>query len=527
MYMIFTSETEILEFKKTTAEMKEAVVSVCAMLNKHGYGDLYFGIRNDGTVVGQTVNEKTLSDISTAIGNHIRPQIYPEINQELIENKNCVHVKFSGENKPYYVYGQARIRVADRDILMSPEQLEEFILEKNYSKHIWEDISSDYKIENIDEGILKKYIKRARGMKRITFEYTCAKNVLEKLGLIRERYLLNAAKVLFCDSDMVEIQMAIFATDERLTFNDIQRHHGNIFDMVEIAELYIKNNIHWKVDFDGSLERKETPEIPIAALREALINSFCHKDYSLKESNEIAIYNNRIEIYNPGRFPTGKTPEDYIERDERPVRRNPLIARTLYYSKDVESFGTGLKRITLECLRANVKVVFKQIKTGFVVVFYRGAYDNSSDIAKADTASNKIGVPSQSGKSEWQVEGGKSKGQVKGDKSKGQVEGASRGGKSEWQVEVASRSGKSKWQVIGASNTEMKFKILSICSDTPASSMQIARKLGYETHNSYLRKCILKLKNDGLLEFTIPEKPASRLQQYKITEQGHRLLSNA
>ena len=211
--MIFTSETEILEFKKTTAEMKEAVVSVCAMLNKHGYGDLYFGIRNDGTVVGQTVNEKTLSDISTAIGNHIRPQIYPEINQELIENKNCVHVKFSGENKPYYVYGQARIRVADRDILMSPEQLEEFILEKNYSKHIWEDISSDYKIENIDEDILKKYIKRARGMKRITFEYTCAKNVLEKLGLIRERYLLNAAKVLFCDSDMVEIQMAIFATE--------------------------------------------------------------------------------------------------------------------------------------------------------------------------------------------------------------------------------------------------------------------------------------------------------------------------
>ena len=67
----------------------------------------------------------------------------------MIENKNCVHVKFSGENKPYYVYGQARIRVADRDILMSPEQLEEFILEKNYSKHIWEDISSDYKIENL------------------------------------------------------------------------------------------------------------------------------------------------------------------------------------------------------------------------------------------------------------------------------------------------------------------------------------------------------------------------------------------
>ena len=106
-----------------------------------------------------------------------------------------------------------------------------------------------------------------------------------------------------------------------------------------------------------------------------------------------------------------------------------------------------------------------------------------------------------------------------GDKSKG----TSRRGKSKG----ISRRDKSKGQIRVASNTEMKFKILRICSDTPASSMQIARKLGCETHNGYLRRCILKLKNDGLLEFTIPEKPASRLQQYKITEQGCRLLSNA
>ncbi|MDR1835456.1 MAG: ATP-binding protein, partial [Fusobacteriaceae bacterium] len=53
--MIFGQESETLEFKKTTAEAKDAVIDVVAMLNKHGRGELYFGIGNDGRVLGQTV----------------------------------------------------------------------------------------------------------------------------------------------------------------------------------------------------------------------------------------------------------------------------------------------------------------------------------------------------------------------------------------------------------------------------------------------------------------------------------------
>lgn len=85
--------------------------------------------------------------------------------------------------------------------------------------------------------------------------------------------------------------------------------------------------------FDGSLQRKEIPEIPADAIREALINSFCHKDYGACQSNEVAIYKDRVEIYNPGSFPEGYKPEDFISGDERPVRRNPLITSILYYSR--------------------------------------------------------------------------------------------------------------------------------------------------------------------------------------------------
>ena len=100
----------------------------------------------------------------------------------------------------------------------------------------------------------------------------------------------------------------------------------------------------------------------VDAIREALLNSFCHKDYSSGESNEVAIYKNRIEIYNPGTFPEGLEPQDYIDHIERPVRRNPKIARLLYYSKEIESFGTGLKRIADACKMPEFGIEFQKRK---------------------------------------------------------------------------------------------------------------------------------------------------------------------
>jgi ATP-dependent DNA helicase RecG len=165
--------------------------------------------------------------------------------------------------------------------------------------------------------------------------------------------------------------MAIFVTNERLTFIDIKRESGTIFELVETAEKYIKNNIRWRAKFDGSIQRKEIPEIPLDAVREAIVNSFCHRDYRTSQNNEVAIYKDRIEIYNPGKFPEGLTPNDFIEGSERSIKRNPMISQILYYSKDVESFGTGLRRIITACKDSGVKVDFQMLKTGFVVVFYR------------------------------------------------------------------------------------------------------------------------------------------------------------
>ena len=363
--------TETLEFKKSTSEIKEAIQSIGAILNKHQHGEVYFGVKPDGTVIGQTVTEETLRQVSQKIKNFIEPKIYPEVRRVVLDGRECVHVRFSGTQTPYFVYNIARMRVADEDIVMTREEITQLLLQSGREGNRWESLVSNKTIDDVDEEILKKYIQQAHDNNRIPIVYSDKRTVLNQLEVIEDDYLLNSGKVLFSDDLLQDIQLAIFATEERVTFNDIQRYHGSILKLVDLAETYIKTNIRWRVEFNGDLQRKEIPEIPIEAVREALLNSFCHKDYSVGESNEVAIYPDRIEIYNPGTFPNGLDPEDYIDRIERPVRRNPQIARLLYYSKDIESFGTGLRRIAQYCKMSGVRYEFQKKKTGFVVCFYR------------------------------------------------------------------------------------------------------------------------------------------------------------
>ncbi|GFI17505.1 hypothetical protein IMSAGC009_02677 [Lachnospiraceae bacterium] len=377
-------ETEILEFKKSTGELKEAMYSICAILNKHQHGELYFGVKPDGTLVGQIVTEESLREVSQKIGNFIEPKIYPEINKVVIDGKECIHVKFEGNHVPYFAYGVARIRVADEDLQMSPEEITDLLLKSGREGNRWENLISNKLVDDVDEELLKRYTRQAHEAGRIAIGYTDKKTVLNQLELTEGNSLLNAGKALFSDDLIQDIQMAIFATNERLTFNDIQRYHGPVLKLVDMAEAYIKSNIHWRAEFTGSLQRTEIPEIPMDAIREALLNSFCHKDYSVGQSNEVAIYKDRIEIYNPGTFPEGFEPQDFINRPERPIRRNPKIARILYYSKDIESFGTGLKRIADACNTAGIRYEFKKLKSGFVVCFYRSEEKADKKPIKAD-----------------------------------------------------------------------------------------------------------------------------------------------
>ena len=225
-------EDEQREFKKSTSELKEGVASIAAILNKHGSGELYFGVRKDGEVCGQDVSESTLREISQAIGNHIEPSIYPSVTHEKTpDGKDYVKVAFEGASAPYSCGGKYRIRVADEDVLMRPEELRAQFREAENRINPWDGRVSDKAIADVDEETLRKFIERGRKKGRIPFEFTDAKDALERLGLLAGDNLLNAAVVLFCPSRYTGLKMGILASHARTDILDLKQEAGVFFDL--------------------------------------------------------------------------------------------------------------------------------------------------------------------------------------------------------------------------------------------------------------------------------------------------------
>lgn len=366
--MATLKENETRELKRSTSELKEALCSIVAMLNKSGKGEVYFGVRNDGTIVGQQVTERTLREVSQAIADHVEPVIFPTVEHISLEGKSGVKVVFAGGNKPYFAFGRAYIRVGDEDRQLSQPELKRMIVEQ--STRQWEKEISAKTVRDANVRVVKDFVKKANSAKRISFAFTSTRTVLDKLHLLYDGKLLNAGEVLFCNENSLEVQAAVFAGTDKLTFLDIQSFKGNLFYLLEKSENYLKEHMNWRALLEPE-GRTEIPEVPLRAITEALVNSLCHRDYTNPKGNEIAIFKDRIEIYNPGSFPEGYTPQQFIRGEERSILRNPLLANILYLRDDIEKWGSGIRRIAQACREAGVRMEFKVIKSGFVTVFYR------------------------------------------------------------------------------------------------------------------------------------------------------------
>ena len=99
-------ENEQIEFKESTSELSDALIDITAMLNKHNCGTLYFGVKNNGDVCGMQVGDSTIRDISRKVFEKIKPQIFPTINEECLDEKQVIVVSFSGSANPYSCDGK-------------------------------------------------------------------------------------------------------------------------------------------------------------------------------------------------------------------------------------------------------------------------------------------------------------------------------------------------------------------------------------------------------------------------------------
>ena len=362
-------EDEYTEFKKTTGELANAMVDICAMLNKHGKGIVYFGINNDGSPHKFDISDKTMRDISRKVYESIRPQIYPKVSTVSIEGNEAIVVEFSGTDYPYSANGKYYLRTADENHEISPAELRHIMIAKEYEMN-WEQRKSSCSIEDVDEVTLKWFYESGLKSGRLPQQPYGKEEILQQLNLVSDGYLNNAGELLFSSKGPLVLKMAVFATDEKITFLDIKREEGNIFQLINIGLKYIVENIRWRVEITG-LQRTEIPEIPIDAIREILVNSFAHAQYSSGIQHEIDVFKSWVSITNPGSFANSFTPEDYYLKIRSSVLRNKLIANVLYRCKDFESFGSGLKKVYSLCEDSKTQIKYDMGNDYFTFSFGR------------------------------------------------------------------------------------------------------------------------------------------------------------
>ena len=364
-------ESETLELKKSTMQLKEAVISICAMLNKHEKGVVYFGIKDDGSVCGQPIGKTTKSDISHEIRNNIKPLPIIEIEQREIEGKNVIEIKAIGKDTPYSAYGRYYTRVDDADVYMDARELWRYFESKDKTYSKWEEEITHYGIEHVNEEQLIQYIRDANEIGRLNYIYKNPIEALGKLNLINEDgFLNNAGYYLFGNNGPVVLKEVIYPTDERSNFTDLKQFHGNIFECINEGMRYIQNNIHYNAEIIGT-KRVETPEVPVKALREIVINAFAHCKYQKGDYNDITITKSKIKIYNPGGILNDVNPVDFANGRVGSKIRNPLIATVLFKNGLIDAFGTGFDRTFKVCAENKVDYEYKNDEFGFTFIFKR------------------------------------------------------------------------------------------------------------------------------------------------------------
>ena len=376
-------ESETVELKKSTAQMERALKAVCAFLNHKG-GTIYFGINNHGEIIGQDVSDTTVKNISSKIRQKIKPEITPEITiAELNNNKIIKVIVRSGNNKPYFLDGVAYKRSGTENIIIPPNELRRLFWERD-KKHWDAEICEGATSEDIDEEKVKLFLRKAKAERNFEVEETIpVSEALEKLELEEDRYnLTNSSILLFGRSPQryflqAEIRCARFKGTKPLEFIDMKVFDGSIIEQVDAAEDFVLRHINKSAWIEPmKIERQEKWEYPPDAVREAIVNAVCHRDYESTANIQIRIFDDKIEIWGCGPLPEPLTPDD-LKREHKSIPRNPLIAKCFFLIKYIEQWGTGTNRMIDKCLDYGLpEPLFEEIAGDFVVTFKKYHINN-------------------------------------------------------------------------------------------------------------------------------------------------------
>ena len=371
------SESEFVEFKKSTGEHKEALQAISAMLNKHGRGELYFGVKDDGEVIGQEISDATLRQVASWMSDKIEPTVFPTVERlETEKGLQYVRVEFSGLSAPYSADGRYFTRVGTSNKALSASELGAIVIRRERSRNPWDSLPSGRPVSDADEQAVREFVELGLHVGRVSGEFTDVPDALSRLGMVApDGTLTNAAAVAFCEAPGAypRMKLGLLAGNDKLDILDLRQEFLPLIPLLRRAELFVVSNIRRRFIFgEPGMQRREVPEIPREAVREAIANALCHRDYETGTSVQVNVYMDFIEVVSPGPFPEGDSPDRHFEGSGSDFRqRNPNIAQVLFRSGMIEQYGTGIPRIKRACDAADVAFSYRQDANSTVIRFER------------------------------------------------------------------------------------------------------------------------------------------------------------
>ncbi len=216
----------------------------------------------------------------------------------------------------------------------------------------------------------------------------------------------------------------------------------------------------------GMVFREDRFPVPPEALREILLNAVMHRDYSHYSGYvAIVVFDDRIEVQSYGRLPTGMTVEQ-LSGPHLSKPTNPLIAEAFHRTGAEEVWGRGTNRVIEMCRKHGAAPPTFEERQGFVVVTFmaRLVAGDAAEVSKAQSR---------------------------------------------------------------AQSEAQSIRILDVVSQGTLSARALANALGLHSKTGALKRTLGEMLADGLIEYTLPDKPSSRLQQYRLTPAGRRALEEA
>jgi ATP-dependent DNA helicase RecG len=356
-------ESSTLEFKEMIPENKQIIKTIIGFCNLYG-GRLIIGINDNRQITGieEEKIEQIMEYLNQSIYESCTPVIVPHIYSRRIDNQLILIIEVSeGMNKPYFISSKGLnhgtyVRVGRITLKALPEIIQELQWQsRGKSPDELPVYHADEHVVDLD--LIALFLKTRQSGFQGIINNDLLKSYKITVSEHSRNYPTTGAVLLFTkDPQFFFPEAYIVCTEfvgnsgrEAIASLDCT---GSLFSQFESAYNFIVSRLSKSFSIKNT-KREETIEIPVIAIREILLNAIVHRNYNIKGSIKIAIYNNRIEFFSPGLFP-GPLSIDNLEEGITYIR-NSVICKIFREAGYIEKMGTGFITMFASYAKANLK----------------------------------------------------------------------------------------------------------------------------------------------------------------------------